>query len=94
MKHSWFVFAVFVILAAALLVTGYFINPQGTVEATLVANLGAHGSVLFAPSAANLRKDWIGSVKSCIMYLSSGVVVVGEVVFPSIPNRRRSGQLN
>ncbi len=26
MKHSWFVFAVFVILAAALLVTGYFIN--------------------------------------------------------------------
>jgi len=43
-------------------VTGYFINPKGTVEATVVASLGAHGSVLFAPSAANLRKDWIGSV--------------------------------
>ncbi len=64
MKHSWFVFAVFVILAAALLVTGYFINPQGTVEATQVANLGAHGSVLFAPigrqSAQGL--DRIGKV--------------------------------
>ena len=43
-------------------VTGYFINPKGTVEATVVATLGAHGSVLFAPTVANLRKDWIGSV--------------------------------
>lgn len=59
-----------------VVVTGYFINPQGTVEATQVANLGAHGSVLFAPAAANLRKDWIGSVS---LAPNSAVGAVAEV---------------